>query len=196
MQHSPVYIERIGLTNIEEIWKITTPDRLLNYYAMLYECLLSKIFDACTEQRKRETGNPDRVMQTCTILDMKDIKLGNASASYKFVKPASEMAQNNYPEILGNMFILNAPFLFTGIWAIVRMWIDDKTKEKIHILGSGYKKELLKYIDPENLPDFLDGGKCKCKGGCLGNNIGPWNPEGEEFFPHCFTETKYDPNQG
>lgn len=89
MQYSPIYIERIGLTNIEEIWKITTPDRLLNYYAMLYECLLSKIFDACTEQRKRETGNPDKVMQTCTILDMKDIKLGNASASYKFVKPAS-----------------------------------------------------------------------------------------------------------
>lgn len=166
------------MTNIEEIWKITTPDRLLNYYAMLYEALLGKIFDGCTEQRKRETGNPDKVMQTCTILDMKDIKLGNASAAYKFVKPASEMAQNNYPEILGNMFILNAPFLFTGIWAMVRMWIDDKTKEKIHILGSGYKKELLKYIDPENLPDFLDGGKCKCKGGCLGNNIGPWNPEG------------------
>ena len=46
------------------------------------------------------------------------------------------------------MFILNAPMLFTGVWAIVKMWIDDKTKEKIHILGSNYKKELLKYIDP------------------------------------------------
>jgi len=30
--------------------------------------------------------------------------------------------------MLGNMFIVNAPFLFTGIWAIVKMWIDDKTK--------------------------------------------------------------------
>ncbi len=36
-------------------------------------------------------------MQTCTILDLKDIKLSNAGAAYRFAKPASEMAQNNYP---------------------------------------------------------------------------------------------------
>lgn len=190
MQYRPIYIERLGFANVEEIWKFTTAERLLNYYGMLYETLLSKIFEACTEQKKRETGDGTRVMQTCTILDLKDIKLSNASAAYKFVKPASEMAQNNYPEILGNMFILNAPFLFTGIWAIVKMWIDDKTKEKIQILGSSYKKELLKYVDPENLPDFLEGGTCKCKKGCLDINIGPWNPEGEEFFPHCLHEVK------
>jgi hypothetical protein len=132
------------------------------------------------------------VTQTCTILDLKDIKLTQASSAYKFVKPASEMAQNNYPEILGSMFILNAPFLFTGIWAIVKMWIDDKTKEKIHILGSGYKKELLKHVDPASLPDFIDGGLCRCKGGCLGSNVGPWNPDGDEYFPNCLQETKQE----
>lgn len=41
------------------------------------------------------------------------------------------------------MFIINAPMLFTGIWAMVKMWIDDKTKDKIKIFGSSYKKELL-----------------------------------------------------
>lgn len=74
------------------------------------------------------------------------------------------------------------------------MWIDEKTKEKIQIFGSNYKKELLKHIDPENLPDFIDGGKCKCKGGdCLSLNIGPWNPEGGEMFPHCFEKKKEVP---
>ena len=86
-----------------------------------------------------------------------------------------------------SMLIINAPMLFTAIWAVVKMWIDEKTKEKIKIIGSSYKKELLKFVDPENLPTFLDGGTCKCKGGdCLSINIGPWNPEGKEFFPHCF----------
>ena len=65
---------------------------------------------------------------TCCILDLKDIKLSKANAAYKFAKPATEMAQNYYPEMLGRMFIINAPFLFTGIWAIVKMWLDDKTK--------------------------------------------------------------------
>ena len=27
------------------------------------------------------------------------------------------------------MFIINAPFLFTGIWAVIKGWIDEKTKE-------------------------------------------------------------------
>jgi len=33
-------------------------------------------------------------------------------------------------------------------------------------------------VDPENLPDWIDGGKCQCPGGCLGKNYGPWNPYG------------------
>ncbi len=63
-----------------------------------------------------------------TILDLANVSLGSASKAYGFIKPASSMAQDNYPEMLGNMFIVNAPFLFTGIWAIVRVWIDYKTK--------------------------------------------------------------------
>ena len=44
------------------------------------------------------------------------------------------------------MFIINASMLFTGIWAIIKMWIDEKTKSKIKILGSSYMNELLEYI--------------------------------------------------
>jgi len=52
------------------------------------------------------------------------------------------------------MFIINAPFIFTGVWAVVKPWLDARTKEKIKIIGSGYKKELLKNIDENNLPEF------------------------------------------
>jgi hypothetical protein len=36
---------------------VTTPDRLLAYYTVLYEALLESIFPACTEQRRKDTGN-------------------------------------------------------------------------------------------------------------------------------------------
>jgi len=64
---------------------------------MSYETLLSTIFDACTRQKKLETGEGTRVMQTCTILDLKGIKLSKAGDAYRFAKPASQMAQDNYP---------------------------------------------------------------------------------------------------
>ena len=44
------------------------------------------------------------------------------------------------------MYIVNAPFLFSGIWAIVKPWLDEKTRNKIHIKGSGYQKELLEAV--------------------------------------------------
>ncbi len=45
--------------------------------------------------------------------------------------------------------IANAPWVFTGVWAIVKGWIDEKTRKKIQIIGGSYKKELLKDIDAD-----------------------------------------------
>lgn len=42
-------------------------------------------------------GGNGKVQQTCTILDLKDVKLGSASKAYNFIKPASALAQDNYP---------------------------------------------------------------------------------------------------
>jgi len=39
---------------------------------------------------------------------------------------------------MGQMFILNAPMLFTGVWAVVKGFLDEKTRKKIKIMGSGY----------------------------------------------------------
>jgi hypothetical protein len=44
------------------------------------------------------------------------------------------------------MFIINAPMLFSGVWAMIKVWLDEKTRNKITIIGSGYKDELLKYV--------------------------------------------------
>lgn len=36
------------------------------------------------------------------------------------------------------MFIVNAPMLFTGVWAVVKGFLDEKTRNKIKILGGKY----------------------------------------------------------
>ncbi|WVR07260.1 hypothetical protein IAU60_004301 [Kwoniella sp. DSM 27419] len=76
---------------------------------------------------------------------------------------------------MGNMFIINAPYLFSTVWSLIKPWLDEATVRKIHILGKGYKTELQQYIDPANLPTEL-GGTCKCAGGCSMSDAGPWNP--------------------
>ncbi|TYJ51761.1 hypothetical protein B9479_007653 [Cryptococcus floricola] len=59
---------------------------------------------------------------------------------------------------MGHMFIINAPYLFSTIWSLIKPWLDEATVRKIHILGRNYKSELLEYIPKENLPVALGGG--------------------------------------
>jgi hypothetical protein len=87
---------------------------------------------------------------------------------------ASDIGQNRYPETMGKMFIINAPYLFATVWSLVKPWLDEATQKKINILGKNYKTELVKHILPENLPKNL-GGNCSCVGGCSLSNAGPWH---------------------
>ena len=73
----------------------------------------------------------------------------------------AKVTQDNYPETLGNCFIVNAPKLFSALWAIVKGFLDERTRNKVRILGTGYVPVLHQHIDPENLPTFL-GGICSC----------------------------------
>lgn len=47
---------------------------------------------------------------------------------YNFIKKISSVMQDNYPECLGQMFIINAPFAFTAVYAILKNFVDEKTR--------------------------------------------------------------------
>jgi len=67
--------------------------------------------------------------------------------------------------------ITNAPTIFTGIWAIAKGWLDEKTRKKVTIAGSSSTlKELLKDVDISQIPDFL-GGENKAT---FTDDAGPW----------------------
>jgi len=54
-----------------------------------------------------------------------------------------------YPEIMGKLVIVNAPFIFTGVFAIIKGWLDEKTRRKISLLGTNYMKLLLEYCNED-----------------------------------------------
>jgi len=53
---------------------------------------------------------------------------------YHLVKLASKISQDYYPEILGNMVVVNTPMVFSGVWAVCKGFVDEKTRAKVKIV--------------------------------------------------------------
>jgi hypothetical protein len=150
------------------MYKITTAERMLNNLAVEYERLADPRLPACSRKS-------NKLLETCcTIMDLKGVTLTKVPQVYSYVRQASTISQNYYPERLGKLYLINAPWGFSTVWSVVKGWLDPVTVKKIHILGSGYQTELFKQVDPENLPKAF-GGKCECAGGCEDSDDGPWH---------------------
>ncbi|KAL5614974.1 hypothetical protein BROUX41_005041 [Berkeleyomyces rouxiae] len=163
----PVYIEELGQIDVTAMYKVTTPERMLTNLAVEYERVADPRLPACS----RKAGH---LLETCcTIMDLKGVSVTRIPQVYNNVQSASVLSQNYYPERLGRLYLINAPWGFSTVWAVVKRWLDPVTVQKIHILGSGYQKELLEQVPAENLPEKF-GGKCTCQGGCAFSDAGPW----------------------
>ncbi|EEP82016.1 Sec14 cytosolic factor [Uncinocarpus reesii 1704] len=163
----PVYIEQLGKIDLTAMYKITTGDRMLKNLVCEYEKLADPRLPACA----RKSGH---LLETCcTIMDLKGVGITNAGSVFGYIKQASAISQNYYPERLGKLFIINAPWGFSTVFSVVKGFLDPVTVKKIHVLGSGYESELLAHVPAENLPKQF-GGTCECAGGCPWSDMGPW----------------------
>jgi len=164
----PVYIEQLGKLDIKALYAITTVERQLKRLVYEYERSLTTRVPVCSAVK----GRP--VETFCTILDLGGVALSNFYRVKDYVMETAAIGQNRYPETMGKFYIINAPFFFTTVWAIIKPWLDPVTVAKIQILGGSYKDELLKQIAPQNLPKEF-GGACVCAAGCSMSDTGPWN---------------------
>ena len=80
---------------------------------------------------------------------------------------------------MGKSILINSPFIFSAVWSIVKVWIDDKVRENVMILGGGYYKELTKYIDEDMIPECFGGKNSFC--GCVSTS--PYVMEGKPERP-------------
>lgn len=103
-----------------------------------------------------ETGRMllDSGNETATvILDLNGFSMKNLD--YDLIKFLINLLENHYPECLGIALVINAPFLFSSSWNLIKHWFDPVVQNKIQFLKDS--NELTKYIDPSILPKHLNG---------------------------------------
>ncbi|GAX76074.1 hypothetical protein CEUSTIGMA_g3517.t1 [Chlamydomonas eustigma] len=162
----PIYIQQAGKIDIVKLKKICSEDKMIKFHIQEYERCRKVILPICS----RLAGH--HIDQTFGIMDVTGVGLGHLTGETKRIMAmVTKYDQDNYPEMLGHICIVNAPAVFRMLWNAVKGLIDPRTQSKIEILGTDYKLALLKWVDEENLPTWL-GGKSE---GSLLDDVGPWS---------------------
>lgn len=162
----PIYVQQIGKIDVAKLKTICSEERMLKFHIQEYERCRKVILPVCSRLAGKHLD------QTFGIMDVAGVGMGHLTGEAKrLMGLVTKYDQDNYPEMLGHICIINAPFIFKTLWGMVKGFIDPRTQGKIEILGTNYREALLKWVDEENLPVFL-GGKSQ---GSLLDDIGPWS---------------------
>ncbi|KAF4119941.1 SEC14 [Geosmithia morbida] len=74
--------------------------------------------------------------KACLIFDLTGFGLRNMD--FHLVKFMIQVFESRYPETLGLVLVHNAPFIFWGIWSVIKGWLDPVIASKIHFTrGNG-----------------------------------------------------------
>lgn len=78
-----------------------------------------------------------------------------ANMDYTPVKFMIKCFEANYPESLGAVLVHNSPWLFQGIWKVIRGWLDPVVAGKVHFTNN--KSDLEEFIEPSQIIKELGG---------------------------------------
>ncbi|SJK85962.1 CRAL/TRIO domain [Babesia microti strain RI] len=101
---------------------------------------------------------PGKIEQWRILVDLNSYNIFNMPLS--FLKDASKFLTVNYRSRLTGMVILNAPFMVSGIWNVIKGILPVYTQEKIIITSHATSKHFLSLVD-ESQVEARYGGTAK-----------------------------------
>lgn len=99
----------------------------------------------------KKHGRP--ITNCVKVLDMTGLKL-SALNHIKLLTIISSIDDLNYPEKTHTYFIVNAPYIFSACWKVVKPLLHERTRRKVQVLSGCGREELLNIMDYASLPHF------------------------------------------
>ncbi|BAF24613.1 SEC14 cytosolic factor isoform X1 [Oryza sativa Japonica Group] len=153
-QGQPVYAFGVGLSTLDKAsvhYYVQSHIQMNEYRDRVVLPKASKMFG--------------KQINTCLkVMDMTGLKL-SALNQIKMLSTITAIDDLNYPEKTETYFIVNAPYVFSACWKVVKPLLQERTKRKIKVLYGSGRDELLKVMDYEALPNF-----CKREGSGSSND--------------------------
>ncbi|GFS58169.1 SEC14-like protein 2 [Nephila pilipes] len=122
--------------------------------------------------QSEKLGKP--VNQSIFIYNLENMTLAKAThrQSVELFMLGIQIFQDNYPEFLKSIYIINASVYFTIVFPIIKKILSGALLDKIEVYGKdGWKEVLLSVIDADVLPKFIGGNKTDPDGNPLCNTF-------------------------
>ena len=163
-----VYVDRAGSLDAKKVLSLDQ-DQLLKAYIWDCEATLWFRLPACSVKSRKHIG------KTLTIIDLKGLGLSllTDSKAKAYLKTIIGVSQDNYPEMLGKMFIINAPKIFSMLWKFISPMLEQHTRDKISVMSnkSTWLPKLQELMESGDIPVFLGGTDSSLD---YVNEQGPW----------------------
>ncbi|CAN6479722.1 unnamed protein product [Victoria cruziana] len=137
------------------------------------------VFPTASKKHGRHIGS------CLKILDMTGLRI-SALNHLKLLTIIATIDDLNYPEKTETYYIVNAPYIFSACWKVVKPLLQERTRRKIQVLQGCGRDELLEFMDYASLPHF-----CRNEGSGSSRHC---NSDDENCFSldHNFHQEMYD----
>lgn len=152
-QSRPISWRQFGKFEIWSILNHTTMENLIKFHAWETEQSLRMMNQLSVQHQIN-------IETFVLIIDAGGWTVSLATSdAFTFIKGMVGTDSDHYPERLGMMMIINAPFMLSWAWKIIQAFLDDVTKAKIKIYSSPseWQPELFKFIDRDQAPIMYGG---------------------------------------
>ncbi|PIN01218.1 Phosphatidylinositol transfer protein SEC14 [Handroanthus impetiginosus] len=140
---NPVFAVGVGLSTFDQ----ASVHYYVQSHIQINEYRDRVILPAATKKYGRH------VSKCIKVLDMTGLKL-SALNHIKLMTIISSIDDLNYPEKTLTYYIVNAPYVFSACWKVVKPLLQERTRMKVQVLSGCGQDDLLKIMDYSSLPHF------------------------------------------
>jgi len=136
----PVFVQNVGQIHVPVIKKFVTTKMAVRCHTWFQERYLQMM-----RMSTAKLGKP--VSQVLSIMNLQGLST-DAIDCLDIVKAMTKLDERFYPETLGNTVILNAPSIFSGVWKMIKGFLDPVVASKVIICSKGKgERKLAEFFD-------------------------------------------------
>mmetsp|Transcript_8912 Transcript_8912/g.13684 ORF Transcript_8912/g.13684 Transcript_8912/m.13684 type:complete len:153 (-) Transcript_8912:107-565(-) len=107
---------------------------------------------------RRESLSRKQLVRAAFVIDAKGIGT-QVLRHMSIIKTFSSVGKTYFPEITRTVTIINAPWVFTGIWKMISPLLPRASRDKVQILGSSFHSSLETHgnLEIKKFPSYLGG---------------------------------------